>query len=43
LRNFQTHELAKTGDNTHMLLLVEGGLVSRNEAASGIVADLTSS
>jgi len=43
LRPFQNSQLAKTGDNTHMLLLMEGGVVSRNEAASGIVADLTTS
>ena len=43
LRPFQNTQLAKTGDNTHMLLLMEGGVVSRNEASSGIVADLTTS
>jgi len=43
LRPFQNSQLAKTGDNTHMLLLMEGGVVSRNEASSGIIADLTTS
>jgi len=43
LRPFVNSQLAKTGDNTHMLLLMEGGVVSRNEASSGIVADLTTS
>ncbi len=43
LRPFENTQLAKTGDNTHMLLLMEGGVVSRNEGASGIVADLTTS
>ena len=43
LRPFQNTQLAKTGDNTHMLLLMEGGVVSRNQSSSGIVADLTTS
>ncbi len=43
LRPFQNTQLAKTGDNTHMLLLMEGGVVARNQESSGIVADLTTS
>ena len=39
LRDFQTIELAKTGDSTKQMLLLEGGLVSKNEKASGILAD----
>jgi hypothetical protein len=41
LRQFQLHDLAKTGDSEQKQLLVEYTLESRNEAASGIVADLT--
>lgn len=40
LRNFQTVELAKTGDAEKKLLLVEWGLRVKNEAALGLVADL---
>lgn len=43
LRPFENTQLAKTGDNTHMLLLMEGGVVARNQESSGIVADLTTS
>jgi len=43
LRDFTMHELAKTGDTEKRQLLVEATLESRNEAASGLVADLTTS
>ena len=43
LRDFSMHELAKTGDTEKRQLLVECTLESRNEAASGLVADLTTS
>lgn len=42
LRPFQTVDLAKTGDSERNQLLVEYTIESRNEKASGIVADLTS-
>ena len=41
LRPFQTNELAKTGDNEMTQLLVEYTLQVNNEAAHGIIADLT--
>ena len=41
LRDFQTNEIAKTGDTDRVQILVEYALVASNEAASGIVADLT--
>ena len=41
LRDFTMHELSKTGDSEKRQLLVELTLISRNEAASGLVADLT--
>lgn len=41
LRNFQQNELAKTGDSEKRQLLVEWGVKVHNEAAHGIVADLT--
>ena len=41
LRDFSMHELAKTGDSEKRQLLVEATLESRNEGASGLVADLT--
>jgi len=41
LRDFQTVDLAKTGDTERKQILVEYTLESKNEAASGIVADLT--
>ena len=41
LRDFSMHELAKTGDSEKRQLLVEATLESRNEAASGLIADLT--
>jgi len=43
LRDFTMHELSKTGDTEKRQLLVEMTLESRSEAASGLVADLTSS
>lgn len=41
LRDFSLEDLAKTGDAMKQFLLVEYTLESRNEAGSGIVADLT--
>lgn len=41
LRPFQTIELAQTGDASKRAILVEFGLRAKNEAASGIVADLS--
>jgi hypothetical protein len=41
LRPFQTNELAKTGDSEMTQLLVEYTLQVNNEAAHGIIADLT--
>lgn len=41
LRPTKTYDLAKTGDATKALILTEYTLEARNEAASGIVADLT--
>jgi hypothetical protein len=41
LRPFQTIELAKTGDSEKTQLLAELTLEIRNEAAHGIVADLS--
>lgn len=43
LRPIQQTELAKTGDAEKRLMLVEYGLKVSNQAASGIVADLTTS
>ena len=43
LRDFQMHDLSKTGDTEKKQLLLEATLESRNEAASGCVADLTTS
>ena len=43
LRDFTINELSKTGDSEKRQLLVEATLESRNEAASGLVADLTTS
>jgi hypothetical protein len=40
-RDFRTEEIAKTGDAIKRALLVEYTLVSKNEAASGVIADLT--
>jgi hypothetical protein len=41
LRPFQTIELAKNGDSDRTQLLVEYTLEIRNEAAHGIIADLS--
>lgn len=43
LRPMKVEELAKTGDAEKRMLIVEYGLISKNEAASGVVADLTTS
>ena len=43
LRDFQTSELAKTGDSERKQILVQHTLEMRNEAAHAIVADLTTS
>jgi hypothetical protein len=43
LRDFREYDLAKTGDTDRKQLLIEYTLESRNEAASGIIADLTTS
>ena len=41
LRPFQTVDLAKTGDSEKKQILAEYALVAKQEASSGIVADLT--
>ncbi len=41
LRPFKTEMLAKTGDSVQQMLLVEYGLKSNNEAASGFLADVS--
>lgn len=43
LRPFEETELAKTGDAEKRLIVAEYALESRNEAASGVIADLTTS
>ena len=43
LRDFQLVDLAKTGDAAKKAMLAEYTLVSKNEAASGGVFDLTTS
>ena len=43
LRDFTMHEISKTGDSEKRQMLVEFTLISRNEAASGGVYDLTTS
>lgn len=43
LRNMKTMDLARTGDSERKQLLVEFTVISRNEAASGGVFDLTTS
>jgi hypothetical protein len=43
LRNMKTTQLAKTGDSERKQVLCEFTLESRNEKASGIIADLTTS
>ncbi len=40
-RDFQTVDLAKTGDNERKQMLAEYTLTSKQEAASGIIADLS--
>ena len=41
LRPFQQHDLSKTGDSEKVQILVEYALVAKQQAASGVVADLT--
>ena len=43
LRDFTMHDIAKTGDADKKQLLLEATLESINEAASGVVADVTTS
>lgn len=43
LRPFKTEKLAKTGDADKALMTVEYTLISKNEAASGVIADIKSS
>lgn len=43
LRPFTTHKLAKTGDSDRMQLLAEYSLKVNNQAAHGVIADLTTS
>jgi hypothetical protein len=43
LRDFSLEDLAKTGDAMKQFLVCEYTLESRNEAGSGIIADLTTS
>lgn len=43
LRNFQTADLAKSGDSQKKMILVEYGLKVKTERAHGIIADLTTS
>jgi hypothetical protein len=43
LRSFQTQKLAKTGDSDRVQLLAEYTLIVGNQAAHGVVADLTTS
>ncbi len=43
LRPMKQEQLAKTGDSTKFHIVAEATLVCRNEKASGIVADLTTS
>jgi hypothetical protein len=43
LRNFQTEDLAKTGDSAKKMIVVEYALKVRTEKAHGIIADLTTS
>jgi len=43
LRDFSLEDLAKTGDAQKQFMVVEYTLESRNEAGSGIIADLTTS
>ncbi len=41
LRSFRTKKLAVTGDAENRQLLADYALISRNEAASGVIGDLT--
>ena len=43
LRNMKTYDLARTGDSERKQIICEYTLQARNEAASGLVADLTTS
>lgn len=43
LRGMQNKEIAKTGDSYKRQVLMEAGLMAKNEASSGIVRDLTTS
>ncbi len=43
LRPFFEEPLAKTGDADQHMIMTEWTLESRNEAASGVIADLTTS
>ena len=43
LRPFEDTPLAKTGDSEKRLIITEWTLESRNEAASGVIADLSTS
>ena len=43
LRPFKTETLAKTGDSIKQMLIAEYGLMSKNEASSGFLADLSTS
>ena len=43
LRNFQTTDLAKSGDSEKKMIVVEYALKVRTEKAHGIIADLTTS
>lgn len=41
LRPWSVHELSRTGDSAKRQILVEYGLRAKNEASSGVVADIT--
>ena len=41
LRPWRVHELSRTGDSAKRQVLVEYGLRAKNEASSGVVADIT--
>jgi hypothetical protein len=41
LRNFKTEDLAKTGDSTKKMIIVEYGLKVKTEKSHAIIADLT--
>lgn len=43
LRGMQTSDIAKTGDSDKKQVLMEAGLMAKNEASSGIILDLTTS